>query len=119
MAVILINTTNRNIWIHQPVLAADVYDVELHPLQYHTVLQRERKTTNVEFQPIVPPDVEGSLQANQLEAKVKEGLSEEESAPPLPSCGPHPDTNKDYNFEDEVARLPFKSNLGEAPFSKE
>ena len=31
VAVILINTTARNIWIHQPLLGGDVYEVELHP----------------------------------------------------------------------------------------
>ena len=33
-AVILINTTNRSIWIHQPMLAAEIFEVELHPWQY-------------------------------------------------------------------------------------
>ena len=31
VAVILINTTSRNIWICQPLLAAKIYEVELHP----------------------------------------------------------------------------------------
>ena len=39
MSVILVNT-NRNIWIRQPLLAADIYEVELHPWQYHTTLNR-------------------------------------------------------------------------------
>ena len=34
VAVILINTTSRNIWICQPLLAATVYEVELYPWQY-------------------------------------------------------------------------------------
>ena len=117
--VILINTTNRNIWIHQPLLAASVHEVKLHPWQYHSVLYREGNTIKVGFQPVVPPEVERSLQANQMEAKVKEEPSEEESTPPLPSFGPCPDTTKNYNFEDEVVRLAFKFNLGDAPFGKE
>ena len=109
--MILINTTNRNICICQPLLAANIYEVELHPWQYCSVLYREGNTIKVGFQPIVPPEVEGSLQANKVEAKVKDKPSEE-SIPPLLSFGPHPDTTKDYNFEDEVARLPFKFILG-------
>ena len=54
-----------------------------------------------------------------MEVKVKEGPSEEESTPPLSSFGTHPDTTQDYDFKDEVAKLPFKFNLGDAPFSKE
>ena len=48
----------------------------------------------VGFQSIVPPEVEGGLQVNKVEVKVKEVPSEEESTPPLPSFGPHPDTTK-------------------------
>ena len=65
--------------------------------------------------------MEGDLQTNQVEVEVKEkeGPSEEESNPPLPSFGPHPDTTQDYDFKDEVEKLPFKFNLGNVPFSKE
>ena len=31
VVVILINTTSRNIWIHQLLLAAEIYEMELHP----------------------------------------------------------------------------------------
>ena len=116
--MILINTTNRNIWICQLLLAAEIYEVELYPWKYHSVLYREGNTIKVEFQPVVTPVVVGGLQANQVEDKVKEVTPEEESTPPLPSFGPHPDTTKDYNFNDKVVRLPFKFNLGDAPLSK-
>ena len=119
VAVILINSTSRNIWICQPLLAAEV---ELHPWQYKAILHREGNTIQVGFQPVVPPEVEGDLQTNQVEVEVKEEQvepSEEESIPPLPSFGPRPDTTQDYDFKDEVEKLPFKFNLGNAPFSKE
>ena len=54
-----------------------------------------------------------------MEVNVKEEPSEEESTSPLPSFGPHPYTTKSYNFNDKVARLPFKFNLGDALFSEE
>ena len=63
--------------------------------------------------------MEGNLQTNQVEVKVKEVPSEEEFTPPLPSFGPYPDTTNDYNFNDEVVRLPFKFNIGDATLSKE
>ena len=91
VVVILINTTNRNIWICQPLLAAKIYDVELYPWQYHFVLYREGSTIKVGFQPEVPPEVEGDL---QVEVKVKEVPSEDEPTPPLPLFGPHPNTTK-------------------------
>ena len=104
MAVTLINTTSRNIWIHQPLLAAKIYEGKLHPWQYKSILHREGNTIKVVFQTIVPPEVEGDLQTNQVEAKVNEEPSEGESTPPLPSFGPHPYTSKEYNFEDEVKK---------------
>ena len=119
VAVILINTTSRNIWICQPLFAAEIFEVELHPWQYKSILHREGNTIKVGFQPVVPPEVEGDLQTNQVEVEVKEEPSEEESTPPLPSFGPRPDTTQDYDFKDEVEKLPFKFNLGDAPFSKE
>ena len=121
VAVILINTTNRNIWICQLLLAAEVFEVELHPWQYKSVLHREGNTIKVGFQPVVPPGVEGDLQTNQVDVEVKEEQesSEEESNPPLPSFGPHLDTTQDYDFKDELEKLPFKFNLRDVPFSKE
>ena len=119
VAVIVINTTSRNIWICQPLLAAKIYKVELHPWQYKSILYREGNTIKVGFQLIVPSEVEGGLQINQVEVNIKEEPSEEECTPPLLSVGLHPDTSKEYNFEDEVAKLLFKFNIGDAPFSKE
>ena len=119
VAVILINTTSRNIWISQPLLAAEIFEVELHPWQYKSVLHREGNIIKVAFQPIVPPEVEGGLQINKVEVEVKEEPSEEEATPPLPSFGPHPDITQDYDFNDEVKKMPFKFNLRDAPFSKE
>ena len=61
VVVILINTTSRNIWICQQLLAAEIYEVELHPWQYKSILHREGNTIKVGFQPVVPPEVEGDL----------------------------------------------------------
>ena len=121
VVVILINTTSKNIWIHHPLLAAEIFEVELHPWQYKSILHREGNTIKVGFQPIVPPEVEGDLQTNQVEFEVKEEQepSEEEPNPPLPSFCPRPDTTQGYDFKGELEKLPFKLNLGDVPFSKE
>ena len=41
VAVILINTTSRNISIHHLLLAAEIYEVQVHPWQYQSMLHRE------------------------------------------------------------------------------
>ena len=78
VVVILINTNSRNIWICQPLLAAEIYEVELHPWQYKSMLYREGNTVKIGFQQIVLPEVEGNLQTNHVEVKVKEESLEEE-----------------------------------------
>ena len=44
--VILINTNSYNVWIHQPLLAAELYDVELCPWDHEIELEREDKNGN-------------------------------------------------------------------------
>ena len=112
VAVILINPISRNIWIHQALLAVKIFEVELHPWQYKCILHREGNTIKVGFQPIVPPEVEGVLQTNQVEVKVKEQTPEENYNTLLPSFGPHPDTTKDYEFKDKVKNCYLNSTLG-------
>ena len=36
-----------------------------------------------------------------------------------PKFGERPDTGKAYNLKKEIEQLPFKFNLGDAPFTKE
>ena len=76
MSVILVNTTNRNIWIRQPLLAADIYEVELHPWQYCTNLNREGNDIKINFQLTIPPEIEYDLQCNQVEAEERSATSE-------------------------------------------
>ena len=84
VVVILINTTSRNIWIHQPLLATEIFEVDLHPWQYQSILYREGNTIKVGFQPTVFQRWKGATKSIQVEVKVKEVPSEEESTPPYP-----------------------------------
>ena len=71
MSSILVNTTSRNIWIRQPLLATGIYKVELHPWQYRANLNRGGNDINIHFQLIIPPEIDHDLQSNQVEAEVK------------------------------------------------
>ena len=84
MLVILVNTTNRNIWIRQPLLAANIYGKELHPRQYNANLNREGSDIKINFQLAVPPENENDLQNNQVEAEIKSEASEAQESPQLP-----------------------------------
>ena len=61
MSVILVNTISRNIWIRQPLLAADIYEVELHPKQYHANLNREGNDIKINFQLAIPREIEQDI----------------------------------------------------------
>ena len=86
--MILVNTTSRKIWIRQPLLAAEIYEAEFHPWQYHVNLNREDNDTN--FQLTIPLEIEHDLQSNQVEAKEKSVTSEVQENP-QPTFEPHPD----------------------------
>ena len=109
MSVILVNTTSRNIWIRQLLLAGNIYEVELHPWQYRANLNREGNDIKINFQLVIPLEIECDLQCNQVEAEGRSATSEVQKNP-QPAFGPHPDMRSNYNFKDEVQNLPFKFN---------
>ena len=47
--VVLANTNSYNIWIHQPLLAADIVEVETCPWDYQTILSRDDKEIKGSF----------------------------------------------------------------------
>ena len=50
VSVILINNNNHNVWIRQPLYAADLWEVEPKEWEYETVLSREEGTNNICYQ---------------------------------------------------------------------
>ena len=54
MPVILINTTKKNVWLQQPLLAAELYSVEYHPVEHWAYIEVQRDAANVSFLPVVP-----------------------------------------------------------------
>ena len=93
----------KNIWSWAASLAVSFYIVQ----------------TGNNIQPVFSTEVEGASKPTRGRSKQKRYPSKEESTPLLLSFEPLPDTNKEYNFDDKVSKLPFKFNLGDAPFNKE
>ena len=56
--VMLANTNSYNMWIHQPLLAADVFEVESCPWDYQTILTRDGKNIKASFCRTPPPEVQ-------------------------------------------------------------
>ena len=52
--VILINTTKRNVWLWQPLLAAKLYTAEYHPVEDRADMEIKGDDVNISLLPVVP-----------------------------------------------------------------
>ena len=59
--VIMINQNNHNIWIWQPLLAAEMFWVEHLPWDYGVELHQEGNNIEVAFQPLPSADIMASV----------------------------------------------------------
>ena len=55
--VIVVNQNKHNIWIWQPLLAADFFGVEHFPWDYGVKLHQEGDNIEVAFQPLLLADI--------------------------------------------------------------
>ena len=110
MPVILINTTKPNVWLRHPLLAAELYTAEYHPIEHWVDMEVKGDVAKVSFLPVVPNTIR--VQVEQVEA------TSTDTATPDPQeklvFGPRPDTQSaNFDFEAEVNWLAFKLNLGD------
>ena len=108
MPVILINTTKQNVWLRQPLLTAELYTAEYHPVEHKADIEVEGDVANVSFLPVVPKTIR--VQVGQVES------TSADTSTPNPEeklvFGPRTNTQAtDFDFEAEVKCLPFKLNL--------
>ena len=110
MPVILININKQNVWLREPLLAAELYTAEYHPDEHWADMEVKGDAVNVSFLPVVPNTIR--VQVEQVES-TSTGTSTPNTNE-RPVFGPRPDTQSaDFNFEAEVKHLPFKLNLGD------
>ena len=71
VSVILINNNNHNVWIRQPLYAADLWEVEPREWEYETVLTHEEGTNNVtiNFVQVPPEEFREDIFSNAAEAE--------------------------------------------------
>ena len=110
MSVILINTNKENVWLQQPLLAAELYTVEYHPVEHWADIEVEGDVANVSFLPVVPNTIR--VQVEQVEATSTDSATPDPQEKPV--FGPRPNTQStNFDFEAEIKWLPFKLNLGD------
>ena len=61
--VILMNQNNYNVWIQQPLLAAEIYWVEHLPWDYGVEFHQQEKSIEVAFQPLPLVDIMATVKA--------------------------------------------------------
>ena len=83
------NQNNHNVWIWQPLLAAEIYWVQHIPWDYEVELHQEGDKIEVEFQPLPMADIMASVKAVHDELD-EMPLKEEASQEPCPTFGPCP-----------------------------
>ena len=116
--VILMNQNSYNIWIWQPLLAAEIYWVEHLPWDYGVEFHQQGKRIEVAFLPLPLVDIISTMNVVHDEPDTKP--SNEANKEPCPTFGPCPNTDAaNFDFQKEVEHLPFKFNLGDVQLDKE
>ena len=116
--VTVMNQNNYNVWIQQPLLAAEIYWVEHLSWDYGFELHHEGENIEVAFKPLPLADIITTVKAVHDEPDTNP-LKEANIEPHL-KFGPHSNTNvADFDFQKEVECLPFKLNLEDIHLDKE
>ena len=113
------NTNSYNLWIQQPLLAAELYDVDNHPWDYETTVTHEESSDTIKFgfQPVPTAELQAEIMATSQESVNEDSNGEtkaEDEDVIKPKFGPRPDTSSpNFKFKAELEHLPLKLNLGE------
>ena len=93
--------------------------MEVEPQQYCTEFYHEGDEIIVLFLLAPPHQGQEPVENNAVEVEEDIDPPKEKDIPvEYPKFGERPDTGKAYDFKKEIEWLPFKFNLGDAPFTK-
>ena len=92
------------------MLAAELYNVEYHPIEHQADMEVKGDVVNLSFLAVVPDTIR--IQVEQVESTPTDISTPNPNKKPV--FGHRPDTQSaDFNFEADIKCLPFKLNLGE------
>ena len=114
--VIIINTNRYNVWIRQPLLAAELPDMECDEIEYRANINWEGNNKSVGFKP-VPLQLIDTNSCQVKAGPIQPDVPKMEK----PEFGPRPDTNSsDFDFKNELDWLSFQLNIRkEAKFTQD
>ena len=113
--VALMNTNTYNVWICQPLLAADIVEAKDCPWDYQPVMSHDGNDIKISFCPVPSTGVQVEImvasvtnaEPGTLEKKYEEGGERLK-------FGSRPNfNNPNFNFKKELSWLPFPINIGE------
>ena len=111
--VILINTTDQNIWVRQPLLAAEIFEAEAEPQQYCTEFNHKGDEVTVSFLPVPPHEGQEQVENNAVEVEENIDPPKEKNIPEeYPKFGERPDTGKSYDLKKKLSSYPLSSIWG-------
>ena len=120
--IILANTNSYNIWIWQPLLAANTVEVESCPWDYQTILSHDGKDVSVSFCPVPTPEVQEeifSASTSVTPTGEMNSLNQTKDQGEKPKFGSQPKFNSPhFDFQKELDRPPFPLKLGKVEMSR-
>ena len=108
--VILVNTNQQNVWIWQPLLAAELFGTDqVEEIEHRADMERQGDNIQISFSPVAPNSIRvGSEQVENVTPEIDPPAYSEK-----PSFGPRPDVESgNFDFKAEIDGLPFKLNMG-------
>ena len=108
--VILVNTNRQNVWIWQPLLAAELFSTDqIEKIEHRANMERRGDNIQISFSPVAPNSIRvRSEQVESVTPHIDPPTYNEKT-----SFGSRPDTKSaNFDFKAEIDCLPFKLNMG-------
>ena len=107
--VILVNTKRQNVWIWQPLLAAELFSADhIEKIEHRASMERQGDNIQISFSPVAPDSIR--VRSEQVEATttdINPPTSNEK-----PSFVPKPEVKAmNFDFQADIECLPFKLNM--------
>ena len=121
--VVIVNTNSYNVWIRQPLLAADMVEAGDCPWDYQPVMFHKGSNIKVSFCPVPPPEIQAEVMAASASNSTKLNDNKPDKTNieqwEKPKFGPCPKfNNPNFNFERELSWLPYPMNIGDVDMSR-
>ena len=109
--VILVNTNRQNVWIQQPLSAAELFSADqIKEIEHSANMERQGDNIQMSFLPVAPDSIRVRLeQVESVTPDITPPTSNEK-----PSFGPRPGVKSaNFDFKAEIDCLPFKYEYGD------